>query len=169
MSEIEAPTLHPFAVKGKDGETHAGAADQQGAIVLAGALYVSASMYHPLLSVVEVATDTVVAVIGKDDSPPAAAPAPVIEALDPVEATFPGQDVTLQVHGHGFVDGSVIVFNTGDEETVFVGESLVTTGIDISTVEVETTVPVQVRNPDGEVSNSADFSFVRLELPEEDA
>ena len=88
--------------------------------------------------------------------------APVVDYIAPASAVIGSTDFTLRVVGSRFVEDSVIVFNGGDEQTVFVNETELTTGVKPSLAGVAITVPVQVRNA-GQVSNSVSFEFTEGE------
>jgi hypothetical protein len=82
-----------------------------------------------------------------------------ILSLEPSSAEVGGEDVTLHVNGSGFEPGATIVFNEGDEQTVFISAEELTTLVKPSTASGAVTVPVKVRNPDGGLTDSLDFSF----------
>jgi PKD repeat protein len=87
------------------------------------------------------------------------APAPVLSALVPDTATLTDEDFEGHVHGTGFIDGAVIVWNGGDEPTRFVDETDLWTTVVPSAVTSPTTIEVYVRNPDGQRSNSLTFTW----------
>lgn len=86
-------------------------------------------------------------------------PHPLLTMLTPNTAEVGSEDVEMHVEGEGFTDGAVIVFNGGDEPTVFVDDTEVTTIVRPVTASGPWTVPVYVRNPDGAHSASLDFTF----------
>jgi hypothetical protein len=86
---------------------------------------------------------------------------PVLTKLVPVSAAIGGPDFTLEVQGKDFVPHSVIVFNGGDEPTVFKNETKVTTIVKPSMVAVPITVPIEVKTGDMK-SNSLMFEFKQL-------
>lgn len=86
-------------------------------------------------------------------------PHPVVTSLSPNTGEMGAESFVMTVVGEGFVDGTVIVFNGGDEPTEFVDAFAVTTIVDPTTASGPWTVPVLVRNPDGIESNAVDFSF----------
>ena len=90
---------------------------------------------------------------------------PVITALQPAQMALESPSFTLHVQGSGFQDGSVIVWNGGDEATTFVSATELTTEVDMSTAGTATTLPVQVRNPDATASNTVDFTFTAAPAP----
>src|SRR5262249_28594187 len=69
-----------------------------------------------------------------------------IHTLEPPVAALGWAPFTLHVHGNGFVDGAVIVWNGVDEVTTFVSATEVTTGVDMSTATTAMSIPVYVRN-----------------------
>lgn len=109
-------------------------------------------------------TDTVPdrfrAAIGFYDAsvPPALLVVPTVASIDPATAEVGSADVTLHVHGTGFSEYSVIVFNGGAEATTFVDETELTTLVEPSTASGPWTVPVQVRNG-VQTSEPVDFEF----------
>jgi hypothetical protein len=95
-----------------------------------------------------------------------------VESLDPSEAELGGADVTLHVHGTGFVDGMQIVFNGGLETTVFVSETELTTIVKPSTASEAIDVPVSVSAYGYVVEPPLTFSFtepVEDPLPSDNA
>lgn len=86
----------------------------------------------------------------------------VINALNPSSMVIGGPDQVLEVEGDGFTSASVIMFNGGDEKTVFVDANHLTTIVKPSLAGAAITVPIQVRNF-MRVSNPADFSFTEAE------
>ncbi len=87
---------------------------------------------------------------------------PTLDSLDPATAEWGegAADVTMHAIGSGFLDGAVIVFNNGDEGTVFVSDTDLTTVVQGSTASGAWTVPVKVRNPDGTETGEQQFTFV---------
>jgi len=96
------------------------------------------------------------------------APVPHLAELVPAAVMIgPDEpDITLHVRGLGFTPGCTIVFNGGDETTVFVDTHELTTIVKPSLGSIAVTVPVLVRSEDGETSNALDFSFTAPELME---
>lgn len=92
---------------------------------------------------------------------------PVLDSLDPAFAVIGSDDVTMHCHGRNFTETSVIVFNGGEENTVFVSDTEVTTIVKPSLAGTPVSVPVLVRQ--GTVdSNAVNFNFeVDEELPPE--
>lgn len=93
--------------------------------------------------------------------------APTLDSLDPPDATAGDPDVTLRCLGTGFTDATVINFNGGDETTVFVSDSELTTIVKTSGAEFEITpgtYPVSVHNDLG-ASETLMFTIA----PEEEA
>lgn len=91
--------------------------------------------------------------------------APVLDTIEPATAVVGADDVVLRAIGSGFDDATVIVFNGGEEPTEFVSDSEVTTIVKPSTASGPWTVPVLVRNVDGD-SDPIDFAFTEP-VPEE--
>jgi hypothetical protein len=84
---------------------------------------------------------------------------PVLDVLEPSEALVGTEWVTMICRGDNFAPGAVIVFNNSDEPTQWVSPQEISTGIEPSTASGPATVPVYVRNPDGEQSDPLDFTF----------
>lgn len=95
----------------------------------------------------------------RPEQPPEPAP-PVIDYLNPASMVVGSNDTPLHVLGSGFTAESVIVFNGGDEPTTFYSAAQVMTIVKPSTASGAVTVPIQVRNSDGQISNSVDFSLI---------
>lgn len=85
--------------------------------------------------------------------------APTVDSLEPNEAVCGGPDITMRVHGSGFDESTVIVFNGGDEPTTLWSDTIVQTGVKPSLATITITVPVAVRNGDV-LSNALGFSFL---------
>jgi hypothetical protein len=94
-------------------------------------------------------------------------PGPALAALDPNEAMMGSADLTLRVLGENYDEGSVIVFNGGDEVTAFISATELHTGVKPSLVGAAIAVPVLVRNADGQQSAVLDFTFTPQPEPEE--
>ena len=94
--------------------------------------------------------------------------APVLTSLDPNTAELNAPDITMHCHGTGFTAESVIVFAGQDEPIVFISANEITTGITLSLPWGAVTVPVSVRNADGQETASLDFTFTEA-APEADA
>ena len=85
-------------------------------------------------------------------------------SLNPDSAGMDDPDFTLECIGQGFTPYSVIVFNGGRENTVFVSPTKITTIVKPSLVSVPITIPVQVEdNSTDEVSDALDFEFTPAE------
>jgi hypothetical protein len=84
---------------------------------------------------------------------------PVLTGLAPATASITDPDFEGHLHGTGFVDGSVIVWNNADEPTRFVDETDIWTTVVPSVVTSPTTVEVYVRNPDGQTSDVLTFTW----------
>jgi hypothetical protein len=78
-------------------------------------------------------------------------PHPTITSLSPSPLTT--GPFTLTVNGAGFVAGSIVSFDDADLPTTFVSSSSLTGSG--SAPSVKSSVPVVVRTPDGDVSNTA--------------
>jgi len=83
---------------------------------------------------------------------------PVLDSLTPTGAVVGDPDLVLTLTGSNFTEGSVIVFNGGDEITTYVSPTSLTTGVKPSLVGAPITVPVEVRDSGGR-SNSLNFAF----------
>jgi len=85
---------------------------------------------------------------------PPAPVAPVISSINPSSVTAGATGVTLTVAGTGFSDGAVVTVGGTDETTTLGANASVTD----ATIAVAGTVPVQVRNADGQLSNTIDLA-----------
>jgi len=94
-----------------------------------------------------------------EGTPPVEAPAPTLTSLDPTTAELGAPDVTLHCHGSGFTAESLIIFADQDEPIEFISDSEITTIITLSLPWGAVTVPVKVRNADGQESAALDFTF----------
>lgn len=84
---------------------------------------------------------------------------PTVTSLTPNSAEVGDPDVTLHVHGTNFTNQSKIVFNGGEEVTVYVSASELTTVINMATVSGPVVVPVAVVSSDGVLSDPMNFTF----------
>lgn len=84
---------------------------------------------------------------------------PTVSSLNPGSATVGDPDFTLHVMGTNFTPESVIVFNGGEEITVYVSATELTTGVNMATVTGAYTVPVAVLSSDGVLSEPVNFVF----------
>lgn len=100
--------------------------------------------------------------IERPEPPPVTVP--VIDHLDPTGAAIGDADLTLHVVGDNFDEQCIILFNNGEETTVFVSSTELTTIVKPSTAEVTGAFPVAVRNAAGSMSNEVSFTFT--EAPE---
>lgn len=91
-------------------------------------------------------------VVTEPDTPAAI---PIVSSVVPASAVCGGPDVTLHVHGTGFVGTSVILFNAGAEPTTYVSATEVTTVVKPSLASAAITVPVSVAG----ATTAADFTF----------
>jgi hypothetical protein len=85
--------------------------------------------------------------------------APVVDRLEPNNAVLGSEAFTLRVHGSGFTENTVILFNEGQELTTFVSPNELTTGVQPETATVAGTVPVAVLDSVAGRSNSVGFDF----------
>jgi len=94
---------------------------------------------------------------------------PQLMSLQPAGARVNDPQLTMHCIGTGFEDGCVIVWNGGDEPTTFINSGDVTTGVNPTTVwegisGLDDAIPVQIRNPGGELSNTKQFVFLREQV-----
>lgn len=82
--------------------------------------------------------------------------APTIDGLNPSTASVPGPDQWIVVHGSGYNDKSVIVWNGQDVQTEYVNEGKLRTLISMTAPGLD---PVYVRNEGDHVSNVVSFTF----------
>lgn len=81
-----------------------------------------------------------------------------LTAITPSSAEIGGPDLTLHATGTGFTAESKLTFNGGDETTVFVSGTELTTGIKPSTASVAGSYPVTVKRGDEETDPQT-FTF----------
>jgi hypothetical protein len=86
-------------------------------------------------------------------------PAPTLTSLDPNTAVLGAPNITMHCRGSGFTPESVIVFAGQDEPIVFISPEDITTVITLSLPWGAVTVPVSVRNADGQQTADLDFTF----------
>jgi IPT/TIG domain len=92
---------------------------------------------------------------------------PVLDSIDPDTAVIGDPDLTMNVNGSMFVDGSVIVFNGSDEETTFISDNQLSTIVKPSTATTPGLYGVNVRNPDGQYAPlEQTFTFTEAVVPE---
>jgi hypothetical protein len=114
---------------------------------------------HPLL-----ALGAIIAGSQTPPTPPEGQPSPpTLSSLEPNTAVLNDPDITMHVHGTGFTEESVIYFANQPEPIVFISPEEITTGITLSLGWGAVTVPVQVRNADGTMSNTLEFTFTEGE------
>jgi hypothetical protein len=93
----------------------------------------------------------------------------VVDSISPDTAVMGADepDVTMTVTGTGFSPESKIFFNGGEENTVRVSSTELTTIVKPSTAQVAGTYPVSVYRPEDErMSNEVGFTFTEA-APEE--
>ena len=94
--------------------------------------------------------------------PPEPTVPPTLTSISPTTAEVGGPDFTLECVGTNFSpNNTVIVFNGGEEPTVFVDDTHVTTGVKPSLVSNAIDVPVLIRTGFGD-SLPLTFSFTPL-------
>jgi IPT/TIG domain len=81
-----------------------------------------------------------------------------LTALSPQTAVVGDADLTMTATGTGFTADSVIVFNGGEEQTTFVSETELTTGVKPSLASGAGDVPVLVRTAAGDTA-PLNFTF----------
>jgi hypothetical protein len=89
--------------------------------------------------------------------------APVITALVPPSAPIGAAALTLTVVGDAFLPGDVVTFNGGDEATVMVSATQLTTQVKPFVSTTPGDYPVAVRRG-VEVSNAIDFTLGAADL-----
>jgi hypothetical protein len=87
------------------------------------------------------------------------APRPVLLGLEPRSMVAGGDDVTLHCTGYDFTPRSVIVFNGGEEVTVYESATHLTTIVAGATATTPGTYPVSVRTPAPAGGDSLALSF----------
>jgi hypothetical protein len=84
---------------------------------------------------------------------------PKVTSLNPSSIVLGSPSFPLRVVGTGFTPTSVIVFNGGEEPTLYLSSTELTTGVDMSTATTAITVGVAVLNEDGVLSDPVNFEF----------
>jgi hypothetical protein len=87
----------------------------------------------------------------------AAPPPPAITALMPSHVSEGGPGLTLTVVGTGFQNGALIGWNAIGQATTFVDAFHLTIDVLAPMIAVAGTATIQVRNPDGQLSNQVTF------------
>jgi hypothetical protein len=87
---------------------------------------------------------------------------PKVDSLDPSSVELGSPSFDIHVMGSGFTPESVIVFNGYEEPTVFVSDSELTTGVNMSVWLAPAEVPVSVGSV-GVQSESVMFTFLAPE------
>ena len=89
----------------------------------------------------------------------ATAPGPTVTTLTPNTATVGGAAFTLTVDGANFVSGATVLWNGATRTTTFVNATRVTAAITAADIAAAGSVPVTVRNPDGQTSAARTFTI----------
>jgi hypothetical protein len=82
---------------------------------------------------------------------------PAVTSLSPSETAAGDPGFTISVAGTGFEDGAVVRWDGSDRPTAFLGRLQLSAEIGAADLGTVKTVAVTVRNPDGGVSNAAEF------------
>lgn len=86
-------------------------------------------------------------------------PLPTVTSLVPSTVVLGEPSFQLHVKGTNFTEESIIVFNGFDEPTTYISPTELTTGVNMPLWQAPAVVPISVKNAEGTVSNSMDFSF----------
>jgi len=86
-------------------------------------------------------------------------PAPSLTTLTPNSATAGSPAFTLTADGANFVSGATVLWNGAARTTTFVSATRVTASIPASDIAAAASVPVSVRNPDGQTSGTQTFTI----------
>jgi hypothetical protein len=85
--------------------------------------------------------------------------APTLTTLTPNAATAGGPAFTLTADGANFVNGATVLWNGAARTTTFVSATRVTASIPASDIAAAGSVPVTVRNADGQTSGAQTFTI----------
>jgi len=85
--------------------------------------------------------------------------APTLTSLTPSSATAGGPAFTLTASGTNFVTGATVLWNGAARTTTFVSSTQLTASIPASDIAAADSVPVTVRNPDGQTSAAQTFTI----------
>ncbi|PYM24538.1 MAG: hypothetical protein DMD78_08645 [Candidatus Rokuibacteriota bacterium] len=88
-----------------------------------------------------------------------AAPAPTLTTLTPSRATAGGPAFTLTADGTNFASGATVLWNGAARTTTFVSATRVTASISAADIAAAGSVPVTVRNPNGQTSGPQTFTI----------
>lgn len=86
-------------------------------------------------------------------------PPPVLTSLNPNTILLGSPSFDIIVHGSGFTQESVIVFNGFEEPTTYISASEVSTGVNMDVWAAPAVVPVGVVDSRGSLSNTINFTF----------
>ena len=89
-----------------------------------------------------------------------AVPLPVITSVSQATAPAGSQPLTLTVNGSGFVQGSTVVFGGTNSATTFVNATQLTAIVSAAQLSQGGSFKILVINPNGDQSNSVDFTVV---------
>jgi hypothetical protein len=145
---------HPFLVKLADGQTVGGAETAADTTVLAAALFERTGSF---VQVVNSSDSSVVGQLGLERQESAPAEEVSISGINPASQATPLLQI-LTCTGAGFEEGAEILFDDVRQETTYDGPTSVVARINYTGAPGEV-CSVQVRNPDGRVSNTLYFTF----------
>jgi len=145
----------PYAVRAEDGTLVAGATTQPDAVVLAGAVFARAGGFYQVTD----DTGALVAEIGLEQSQPAAAVGLELTSINPASQENPLLQI-LTCSGSGFEEGAEILFDDVRQTTTFNDSTSVSARLDYTGAPGEKCA-IQVRNADGETSNTLYFEFTQ--------
>ena len=83
---------------------------------------------------------------------------PTLASVSPSSATVGDQALTMSLSGGDFEDGSVVMWDGSDRPTVFMNDGELSAEIGAADLETGKIIAVTVRNPNGGVSNAAEFT-----------
>ncbi|MEQ1823385.1 MAG: IPT/TIG domain-containing protein [Fimbriimonadaceae bacterium] len=83
---------------------------------------------------------------------------PVINNLSVNSASAGSPDLLIQVNGEDFLPGAVVRFNGNNKSSLLISSSAITATIPAADMATAGVFPITVKNPDGTVSNSSDFT-----------
>ena len=156
---VEANLNHPFSVETSDGTVIGGAANSADAVVLvAGAV----TVVRGTLLVRDTNSGNVIAQIGRiQEEQPGEPLGPQLLSINPASTPVGLPPQILTCEGSGFIEGADILWGGARMTATFHDETSISTRFDIGSIQGAPgeSVAVQVRNPDGRVSQTTYFTW----------
>ena len=162
---IKQTVQHPFTIETSDGTVIGGAKSEGDAVTLAAG---AVAVVRGTLYVKDSSSGDVLAQIGQTkEAPSAVETGPQLDSLNPASAVYTMPPQIIIATGSGFVEGAEILWGDLRQPTTFNDETEVSARLDELGRDdlAPGTVAVQVRNPDGNVSEVVYFSYEDTPAP----